>query len=64
MLGRGLAIKNAENYRYLRKKCVTVRKTTDIMIDTFCIHHNISLLHDDAGFEPLTKYLKLDAIKL
>ena len=63
MLGRDLAVKSAENYRILRKKGVTVRKTIDVMIATFCIHHGISLLHSDQDFDPLTKYLKLDAIR-
>ena len=63
MLGQALAIKSAENYRFLRRKGVTVRKTIDVIIGTFCIHHNISLLHDDQDFDPLTKYLKLDVIK-
>jgi predicted nucleic acid-binding protein len=62
MLGRELAIKSAENYRFLRKKGVTVRKTIDVMIGTFCIHHNISLLHDDQDFDPLAKHLKLNAV--
>jgi len=64
MLGQELAIKSAENYRFLRKKGVTVRKTIDVMIGTFCIHHNISILHDDQDFDPLEKHLKLNAIKL
>ena len=63
MLGQELAIKSAENYRLLRKKGVTVRKTLDVIIGTFCLHHNISLLHDDQDFEPLTKHLKLNVIK-
>lgn len=63
MLGQELAIKSAENYRILRKKGVTVRKTIDVIIGTFCIHHNISLLHDDQDFDSLTKHLGLDAVK-
>lgn len=63
MLGRELAIKSAENYRFLRKKGVTVHKTIDVIIGTFCIHHNISLLHDDQDFHPLTEYLGLNAVK-
>jgi predicted nucleic acid-binding protein len=62
--GWDLAIKSAENYRYLRKKGVTVRKTIDVIIGIFCIHHNISLLHDDVDFQPLVECLKLNAIKL
>jgi predicted nucleic acid-binding protein len=63
MLGRELAIKSAENNRFLRKKGVTVRKSVDVMIGTFCIHHDISLLHDDQDFAPLVKHLKLNAVK-
>jgi predicted nucleic acid-binding protein len=63
MLGQELAIKSAENYRFLRKKGVTVYKTIDVIIGTFCIHYNISLLHDDQDFAPLTKYLGLKAVK-
>lgn len=62
MPGRELAVKSAENYRILRKKGVTVRKTIDILIGTFCIHHNISLLHDDRDFDPLTEHLNLDSL--
>ncbi len=63
MLGQELAIKSAENYRLLRKKGVTVRKTIDVIIGTFCIHNNISLLHDDQDFHPLTIHLGLNAVK-
>ncbi len=62
MVGEELAIKSALNYRLLRKYGVTVRKTIDIMIGTFCIHHRFSLLHDDRDFDPMKKYLKLNTI--
>ena len=62
MLGRELAIKSAENYRFLRKKGVTVRKTIDVIIGTFCIHHNLTLLHDDQDFFPLVQHLNLKTI--
>ena len=62
MVGEELAIKSALNYRLLRKYGVTVRKTIDIMIGTFCIHHRFSLLHDDRDFDPIKKYLKLNTI--
>jgi predicted nucleic acid-binding protein len=64
MLGKELAVECAENYRLLRKKGVTVRKTIDVMIGTFCIHHNLTLLHDDQDFVPLVKHLKLKVIKI
>lgn len=62
MLGRELAVKSAPNYRYLRKKGVTVRKTIDVMIGTFCIHHGITLLHRDRDFVPMEKYPNLRSV--
>jgi predicted nucleic acid-binding protein len=64
MVGQDLAIKSALNYRFLRKNGVTVRKTIDVMIGTFCIHYHLSLLHDDRDFEPMEKYLKLKTIRI
>jgi len=64
MLGQDLAIQSASNNRYLRKKGVTVRKTIDMIIGTFCIHHGFSLLHDDCDFLPLEKYLKLKTVRI
>ncbi|NIA18871.1 MAG: PIN domain-containing protein [Xanthomonadaceae bacterium] len=60
--GYEIAIKSAENYRKLRKKGITVRKTIDVIIGTFCINENIPLLHDDKDFEPMVKYLGLKSI--
>jgi len=62
MVGQELAIKSAMNYRFLRKKGVTVRKTIDVMIGTFCIQNRISLLHSDRDFESIEKYLKLRTV--
>ena len=62
MLGRQLAIKSAENYRTLRKKGVTVRKTIDVIIATFCIANNLPLLHSDRDFRPMEKHLNLKVI--
>ena len=64
MLGKELAIESALNYRYLRKRGVTVRKTIDVIIGTFCIHHHFALLHDDRDFDPIEKYLKLETIPI
>ena len=60
--GYEIAIKSAENYRKLRRKGGTVRKTIDVIIGTFCINENIPLLHDDKDFEPMVKYLGLKSI--
>lgn len=62
MGGRTLALDSAMNYRLLRKKGVTVRKTIDVMIGTFCIHHALPLLHDDRDFEPMVPHLGLQII--
>ena len=64
MVGQNIAIKSAINYRFLRKKGVTVKKTIGVMIGTFCIHHHFSLLHDDSDFDSLEKYLKLKTIRI
>ena len=50
---KNIAIKSAENFRALRKRGITARKTTDMLIGTFCIENNIPLLHNDRDFEPL-----------
>jgi hypothetical protein len=44
ILGREVALQTARNYPALRKQGVTVRKTLDVMIGTFCILNNIPLL--------------------
>jgi len=63
LLGQRLALKSAENYRFLRAKGVTLRKTNNVIIGTFCIDHKIPLLHDDRDFKPLEKHLKLMTIQ-
>jgi hypothetical protein len=62
MLGKNLAIKSARNYRKLRSKGVTVRKTIDVIIATFCIENALPLLHCDRDFDPMVKHLKLDSV--
>ncbi len=49
----------AENYRSLRKKGITIRKTNDVIIATYCIEHQMSLLYLDRDFDPFVKYLGL-----
>jgi predicted nucleic acid-binding protein len=56
-----MAIKSADNFRLLCKKGVTVRKTIDVLIATFCIEMNLSLLHSDKDFEPFHEHLELGA---
>lgn len=64
MMGKEIALKSAGNYRFLRRKGVTVRKTIDVIIGTFCIQNQITLLHDDRDFEPMAEHLKLRTVAL
>ncbi|MBP1735041.1 MAG: vapC 2, partial [Deltaproteobacteria bacterium] len=62
MVGQAIALKSAENYRSLRRKGVTVRKTIDVIIGTFCIYYQLPLLHDDRDFDPMVKFLGLKIV--
>lgn len=64
ILGEEIAIKSAINYRVLRKKGITIRKTIDIIISTFCIENNLQLLHNDKDFFPFEKHLGLKSVSL
>lgn len=59
MLGKKMAIKSAENFRLLRKKGITVRKTADVIIASFCIEKKLPLLFSDKDFKPFVKHLGL-----
>ena len=59
MLDTHRAIKSAENFRVLRKKGITVRKTVDVIIATYCIEQKLPLLFSDKDFRPFVKYLGL-----
>lgn len=57
-----LAVKSARNFRALRGKGVTVRKTIDCIIATYCIETGTPLLHADRDFEPFREILGLNTI--
>ncbi len=59
VLDTSIALKSANNFRALRKKGVTVRKTVDVVIATFCIENDIPLLYSDKDFIPFHKHLSL-----
>lgn len=63
MLGVEMALKSADNFRDLRKKGITVRKTIDVMIATFCIENGHELLFSDKDFTPFVEHLGLMAAK-
>lgn len=62
LLSPDLAPKAARNYRRLRELGITIRKTVDIVIGTFCIEHRHTLLHDDRDFVPMQEHLGLKAV--
>jgi predicted nucleic acid-binding protein len=49
--GKDLAIAAAQNYRTLRQRGHTVRKTIDCLIATFCLEAGHELLHRDRDFD-------------
>lgn len=55
------AVRVAENYRALRQKGCTVRKTADAIIATFCIDQGLPLLFSDKDFIPFVKHLGLQS---
>lgn len=57
-----LAMRSAENFRFLRRKGVTIRSTIDCIIATFCIEHGHQLLHKDGDFESFEKHLGLRVV--
>ena len=57
--GEKLAVAAARNYRILRARGHTVRKTIDSLIATFCLSGGHTLLHRDRDFDPFEKHLGL-----
>ena len=57
--GQEIAIQAARNFRTLRERGVTIRKTIDTLIATRCIESDITLLFSDRDFDPFVEYLGL-----
>jgi predicted nucleic acid-binding protein len=57
--GRDIAVQAARNFRTLRGRGVTVRKTIDTLIATRCIEDGHALLFSDRDFEPFVRHLGL-----
>ena len=62
MGGYQVAVQSSQNYRSLRKKGVTVRKTIDVIIGTYCIMEGLPLLHDDRDFDSMVSHLSLKIV--
>lgn len=62
MVGRQIALASAHNYRMLRTRGITPRKTIDMLIATFCIENGHEFLHADRDFEPMSEHLGLTVL--
>lgn len=62
MLSDRLAVRAARNCRLLRARGVTVRKTIDLIIGTYCLEYGHRLLHDDRDFQPMVEHLGLRVV--
>lgn len=60
--GMDLAIAAARNYRRLRSRGRTVRKTIDCLIATFCIEQHHALLHNDRDFDAFEEFLDMQVV--
>ena len=59
MAGDAIAVVAARNYRSLRRLGITIRKTIDLPIGTWCIENRVALLHNDSDFRPMVRHLGL-----
>jgi predicted nucleic acid-binding protein len=59
MASDAIAVLAARNFRSLRRRGITVRKTIDLLIGTWCIENGIPLLHNDSDFHPMARHLGL-----
>ncbi|MCH8192841.1 MAG: PIN domain-containing protein [Planctomycetes bacterium] len=53
----------SENYKYLRSLGVTVRKTIDIIIGTFCVENGHEIIHNDRDFQSMEEHLGLKSFR-
>ncbi len=63
MAGEAIAVAAARNFRILRRRGITIRKTIDLLIGTWCIQNRIPLLHNDGDFRPMARYLGLIEVR-
>ena len=61
--GTAVAIRAAQNFRRLRALGVSVRKTIDTVIATYCIENRLALLHSDHDFDPFVAHLGLQTVR-
>jgi hypothetical protein len=61
--GPDLAIAAAQNYRRLRQRGFTIRKTIDCWIATFCLLSGHKLLHRDRDYDTFERVLGLQVVR-
>jgi predicted nucleic acid-binding protein len=54
-----IAVTAARNFRSLRRRGITVRRTIDLLIGTWCIENRRPLLHNDSDFRSMARHLGL-----
>ena len=59
LVGRDVALSASQNFLLLKREGITVRKTIDVLVATFCIINDFELIHNDKDFEPFEKKLGL-----
>jgi predicted nucleic acid-binding protein len=62
MVGSEIAVAAARNFRLLRSRGVTIRRTIDLIIGTWCIANRAPLLHNDRDFDPMARHLRLEVV--
>lgn len=62
LLDTDIATAAARHYRHLRSLGITLRKTADLIIGSFCIQRGVPLLHADRDFEPMQRHLGLRVV--
>jgi|SRR5882724_347128 len=60
--GVEVALETAYNFRKLRQQGITVRRTIDCLIATFCLRNGHSLLHRDRDFDPFEQVFGLSVV--
>ena len=60
--GSDIAVQAAQNFRFLRAKGLTVRKTIDTLIATRCVRNGLRLLHSDRDFDHFAAHLNLKVV--
>ena len=62
MVGFDIAGKSAKNFRLLRTRGITVRKTIDVIIGTFCAENGFKIVHRDVDFDRMAPAIGLEIV--